>query len=188
MQIFQNATFFLVEAVLSFMLYVVLIRFWMQWVKANFRNELGQFIITVTNPAVLPLRRVIPSIGTIDSATLILAYLIGLLKVVALVSLGSGGASISANFLVLLFVALGVLLQACIYLCIAAIFISVIASWAAPQSYHPILMVCRSIAEPLLAPARRLIPPIGGLDLSPIIVLVLLQFLARLILPFFGLR
>ncbi len=147
----------------------------MQWVRADFRNELGQFIITLTNPIIIPLRRVIPSIGTIDTATLLLAYLISLLKLLTLIWLSSATAPLSAYFPALLIVAFGILLQACVYLFMGAIFISIIASWVAPHSYHPILSVVRSISEPILAPARKLIPPIGGLDLSPMVVLLFLN-------------
>ena len=76
----QNASTFLVGALFSFALYVVLLRFWMQWVRADFRNEIGQFIISVTNPLVLPLRRLLPSIGVIDTATVVLALIVSLLK------------------------------------------------------------------------------------------------------------
>jgi len=69
----QNATNFLIQAIIGFAIYVVLMRFWMQWVRADFRNQLGQFVIVLTNPAVIPLRKVLPSIKTIDTATIVLA-------------------------------------------------------------------------------------------------------------------
>jgi len=175
MQYLQNATSYLAEAIIGFMLYTVLLRFWMQWFRADFRNELGQFIIRVTNPVVLPLRRVIPSIGTIDSATLLLAYLVALLKLVVLFAL-LGNVPFAALFPWALLIAIGILIKSCLYLFMAAIFISIIASWVAPHSYHPILMVLRSISDPILAPARRIIPPIGGLDLSPMVVILALNF------------
>ena len=87
MQYIQNATTYITQAIFAFAIYVVLLRFWMQWVRADFRNELGQFIITVTNPVVIPLRKVIPSIGTVDSATLFLAYLLCFLKYVVMIAI-----------------------------------------------------------------------------------------------------
>lgn len=158
-------------------LYIVLLRFWMQWVRADFRNELGQFIITVTNPVVIPLRKIVPSIRTLDSATLLLALAIGILKVVMFLAL----TSYSAKPLLLLIMGIGLILKYSIHLFFAAIIIGIIASWVNPHSYHPILSVARSIGEPLLAPARRLIPPIAGLDFSPVIVLLLMQFTLQLI-------
>ena len=77
MQYLINASTYLIEVIFSLALYVVLLRFWMQWVRADFRNQLGQFVITVTNPLVMPLRKIVPSIRTIDTATLLLAYIIG---------------------------------------------------------------------------------------------------------------
>ncbi len=189
MQYLQNATIYLTQALLAIVLYVVLLRFWMQWVRADFRNEVGQFIISTTNPVVIPLRRIIPSIKTVDTATLFLAYIVALIKLLALVAISNSGIPWSAYFPALLVVAIGALLEACIYLFMAAIFISFIVSWVAPHSYHPVLSVVRSISEPLLAPARKLIPTIGGLDLSPMLVILFLNVsLQLLVAPLLGFR
>lgn len=166
-----NASDFLIQTILSFALYVVLLRFWMQWVRADFRNEIGQFIITITNPVVLPLRRIIPSVGTVDTATLLLAYVIATLKIYTLLSLRG----IDVNWIYLAMYGLGQLLRASVHIFVAAIFIGIIASWVAPGSYHPVLNVARAISEPLMAPARKLIPPMGGFDFSPMLVLIFLQ-------------
>jgi len=168
----QNATIFLTQAIIGIVLYVVLLRFWMQWVRADFRNELGQFIISVTNPLVIPLRKILPPIGTIDTATIVLAWLIAVFKIFAFFLLAPG----QPNILQYLIFSIGLFIKASIYLFLAAIIIGVIASWINPHSYHPILSVARSISEPLLAPARRLIPSIGGIDFSPMVVLLFLQF------------
>ena len=176
---FQNAADFLVQAILGFAIYIVLLRFWMQWVRADFRNQLGQFIISVTNPVVIPLRKILPSIRTIDTATIVLGLIVAFIKVFAFFALHSnyGTPTPLAYFLM----SLGVFIKYSIYLFLAAIIIQAIASWVNPHSYHPILSVARSISEPILAPARRFIPPLGGLDLSPIVVLLFLQFSLRLI-------
>lgn len=173
----QNATNFLFQAIIGFALYIVLLRFWMQWVRADFRNELGQFIISVTNPVVIPLRKLLPSIKTIDTATLVLALLVALFKVFMFLLL----TVYSAGTFGYLLMTIGLFLKASIYLFIAAILIGIIASWVAPHSYHPILQVARSIGDPLLQPARRVIPPLGGLDFSPMVVLLFLGFTLRLI-------
>lgn len=167
----QNATNFLIQAILSIALYIVLLRFWMQWVRADFRNELGQFVITVTNPIVIPLRKVLPSIGTIDTATVLLTLLVSAIKIFAYLAV-SGYSTGIANYVLMV---IGLFIKSSIYLFCAAIIIGIIASWINPHSYHPVLSVARSISEPLLAPARKLIPSMGGLDFSPMLVLLLLQ-------------
>lgn len=180
MQYLVNASTYLVDVIFSLALYVVLLRFWMQWVRADFRNQLGNFVITVTNPIVIPVRKIVPSIGTIDTATLLLAYFVALAKIVALILL-QYNVSLPTLFPNALVPALGFVLQASIYLFMAAIFIGIVASWVAPHSYHPILMVARSISEPLMAPARRIIPSIAGVDLSPILVFLFLNLSLRLL-------
>jgi YggT family protein len=159
----QNASDYLLQALIAFFLYAILLRFWMQWVRADFRNPLGQFVITITNPVIVPLRKILPSMGTVDSATLVLAFAVALLKLFAFLSLRSQTTDIVSYSLM----GLGVVIKYSIYLFMAAIFAQIIASWVNPHSYHPILSVARSIAEPILAPARRLVPAIGGIDFSP---------------------
>lgn len=173
----QNATLFLASSLIGFAIYIVLIRFWMQWVRADFRNELGNFIIRATNPIVIPVRRILPPIGTIDTATIVLAYLFCIIKVVAIIQI----LGLQANVLAYFLWGFGLLLRSTIYLFIAAIFISIIASWFATGVHHPVLVVARNISEPVLAPARRLIPSIAGLDLSPIIVILFFNFSLRLL-------
>ncbi len=167
----QNASIFLISALLGLVIYVVLLRFWMQWFRVSFRNELGQFVITLTNPIVVPLRRILPPLGTVDTATLALAYLAAAIKVAAIVQIIGQTPNVALYFVW----GLGMLIRSTIYLFLAAIFISIIASWMSPHTAHPVLGVVRAISEPLLRPARRLIPPIAGLDLSPIVVILGLQ-------------
>jgi len=175
----QNASHFLIQAIIGIAIYAVLLRFWMQWVRADFRNQLGQFIITVTNPIVIPLRKVLPSIGTIDTATIVLALIVSFIKVYAFFALGPYDAT--PNLIQYAMMSVGVFIKYSIYLFIVCIFAQIIASWVNPHSYNPILSVATSISNPIMAPARRLIPAIGGLDLSPILVLLFLQFSLRLI-------
>jgi len=178
MPYFQNATSFLADAIIGFAIYAVLLRFWMQWVRADFRNELGQFIITITNPVVIPLRKILPSIKTLDTATLVLIFIVAFIKVFVFFLLANYGTPTPVLYLLM---TLGVAIKYSIYMFIAAIIIQAIASWVNPHGYHPILAVARSISEPILSPARRLIPLIAGVDISPILVLLFLQFSLRLI-------
>ena len=177
MSYLSNASSFLSQTILGFALYIVLLRFWMQWVRADFRNPFGQFIITVTNPLVVPLRKILPSIGNVDTATVLLAYVIALLKVYILYLI------LGAKLLPVTLVSTGLaeVIAHSIYLFFAAIIIMIVASWVNPYSYHPIVTLARSIAEPIMAPARRLLPPIGGLDLSPILVFIFLQLTLMLV-------
>jgi len=179
MPYFQNATSFLIQALISIALYAVLLRFWMQWVRADFRNPLGQFIISVTNPIVIPLRKVLPSIGTVDTATVVLAIAVSFIKVYAFFILGDYNVAPSA--VQYLMISFGVAFKYSVYLLMICIFGQIIASWVNPHSYNPLLSVARSISEPIMAPARRIIPAIGGLDLSPMLVLLFLQFSLRLL-------
>ncbi len=184
----QNASTFVIETIFNLALYIVLIRFWMQWVRADFRNEVGQFIISATNPIVVPLRRFIPSIGVIDTATVILAILIALLKIYALLLIAGGGLT-SYSILKIVSVAIASVLDSSIYVFFGAIFISIIASWLNPHSYHPILSIARSISEPLLGPARRLLPSMGGIDFSPMLVILFLRVSQILLIaPLYGLN
>jgi len=172
-----NAGVYLTQTLLGFVLYVVLLRFWMQWVRADFRNPFGQFIISVTNPVIIPLRRLLPSIGVIDTATVVLAFFVAIIKAYAFFALLGH----SPEWLHLALYSIGEVIRSSIYIFFAAIFIQIIASWINPHSYHPILSIARNISEPLLAPARKLIPPIGGLDLSPIVIIIFLQLTLLLV-------
>ena len=171
MSYLTNASSFLVDALVGLALYVVLLRFWMQWVRAEFRNPIGQFLITTTNPVVIPLRKVLPSIGLIDTATVVLALLVAAVKITLLVLI-HGAVPPALNLLIYSVVEV---LRCSLYLFFAAIIVSIIASWVNPYSAHPLVRVAQQIAEPLMAPFRRLIPPIAGLDISPIFVFIVLQ-------------
>ena len=172
-----NAGSYLTETLLGLALFVVLLRFWMQWVRANFYNPIGQFLITATDPIVVPIRRIIPSIGVIDTATVVFALLIAVFKTYLLVSIYQGSIGITG----LLMYSLGEVIKFSIYIFIAAIFIQIIASWINPHSYHPVIDIARAIAEPLMTPVQRLIPAVGGLDFSPIFVFIFLQLSLQLI-------
>lgn len=181
MNYFANAGSLIVETIVGLYLYIVLLRFWMQWVKADFRNPVGQFVITATNPVIAPLRKVFPPLGTIDTATVVFALIVAIIKVWALLSL----IGVSSSVLVYVIYGLSEVVRSSIHIFIAAIFIMIIASWIASGSYNPVVSVAYQIANPIMAPARRLIPPIGGLDLSPILVFLFLNLTLTLVVaPF----
>lgn len=171
MNYLTNASSYLVEALIGLALYAVLLRFWMQWVRADFRNQVGQFLLTTTNPAVIPLRRVLPPVGAIDSATVVLAVAVATLKTFLLMMIQG----ISPAPLGLLLFSVIEVLRCSIYLFMAALIVGIIASWIAPQSYHPVVRIAQAISHPLLAPIRRVIPPLAGLDISPIFIFLILN-------------
>jgi YggT family protein len=171
MNYLANASSYLVEALVGLALYAVLLRFWLQWVRGDFRNQVGQFLIATTNPVVIPLRKILPSVGSIDTATIVLALLVAIFKTV-LLSLIQGFMPPVLNIIIY---ALAELLRCTIYLFMAGLIVSILASWINPHSYHPLVATAQSIANPILAPFRRLIPPLGGLDISPIFVFLILN-------------
>ena len=175
----SHAGAFLIEAIFGLFLYAVLIRFWMQWVRADFRNPIGQMVITLTNPVVVPLRRILPPIGMIDLATVIVALLVVALKYFLIIQVQQPGTV--PPLLALIIVSLRDLVRYSIYIFIAAILIQVISSWINPQGYNPIVALAASIANPLLRPVRQLLPSFSGIDFSPIVVLLFLQMTLILI-------
>lgn len=169
----MNATQFLVSTLFDLYLMVVLLRLWLQLAQADFYNPFSQFIVKATHPIVGPLRRIVPSIGRLDTATLVLAFLVASLKIVVL-SLMFGVTAF--NPINVLFNALLIILKETFTLLFWVLIIRAILSWVS-QGSNPIEVVLHQLTEPLLAPIRRIIPPIGGLDLSVLFAIVGLQFL-----------
>lgn len=173
-----------------FKLYMVtfLLRIVMQWIRADYRNPLTQFILNVTNPLVLPLRRVVPPIGKLDTSSLIVTLVLGLVCTIVAGSLERCLGQVAWFQLLWLTVLWIVDLVLTIYLVVLLIY--VILSWISPGTYNPMTNLLSSICEPVLRPLRRVIPPIGGLDLSALVALIGIQALKMVfsIAPFaFGL-
>lgn len=151
-----------------------LLRAWMQWQRVGVRNALGQFVLTVTDWLVRPLRRVVPGYGGVDWASLIGASLVSLCAVLVLAgaSMASGAGSFP-NVALLLGVAVMWTIKWAVYLAQALVLIMAILSWVNP--FSPLLPVVDALAGPLLRPIRRIVPLIGRVDLSPVIFLLLAQ-------------
>jgi YggT family protein len=165
---------YLVQTLLSLYLVTMLLRFLLQLVRADFYNPISQFIVKVTNPLVIPLRRVIPGLGGIDVSSLLLALLLQLAAIVALQLIN--GLTPPGIFLLLAWSVLGVLgLLVNIYF--FALLGMIILSWVAAGSRHPAIYLLYQITEPVMAPFRKVLPPMGGLDLSPILVFVLINII-----------
>jgi YggT family protein len=172
-----QAAVFLVETVFGIYILMVLLRLLFQLVRADFYNPFSQFLVRLTNPPLLPLRRIVPGLGGIDVASIILLLALQVLKLF-LVVLINGYAATPIGMVVL---SLAQLLELTVWVFLIAIFVRIILSWIAPHSHHPMTALLISLTEPLMRPARRLLPPISGLDLSPIIVLILLQLTLMLV-------
>jgi len=175
---FNQAGLYLIQLVFSFYILLVLLRLLFQLVRASFYNPISQFIVTFTQPPLQFLRRFIPGLFGIDMAAVVLLLALQILEIYMIAWFQ--GASPAVGGVVVLAVAQ--LIEFTVYVFIVAIFIRIILSWVNPYgTRHPVGDLLYSLTEPLLAPARRLIPPIGGLDLSPIAVFVLLQLTLILI-------
>lgn len=167
----QSALIFLVKTLADLYLLTFLLRFIMQWVRASYYNPLAQFVLKVTSPLVVPARRMLPSVGGLDTPTL--AVLLVLEIAVTFVLLRLSGVSLPLP--VLLLYSLLRLIALALWFYTVALFIYVLLSWFGDRGMNPMAALLGELIEPLLRPARRLLPPIGGLDLSPLIVILLLQ-------------
>lgn len=173
----SNAAIFLVQTIFFLYILAVLLRFLLQLVRADFYNPLVQALVKITNPPLIPLRRVIPGFGGLDVAGIVL--LLGL-QILELVLVGLiRDASFSLPGLLIISIAELLVLVLNVYL--VAIIIQAVLSWVNPGTYSPFTALLDRLTEPVLEPARRLLPPIGGLDLSPILVLIGIQLLKILL-------
>jgi YggT family protein len=165
---------FILDTVCGLMTLALLVRFAMQWARVPFRNPLGQFIVAVTDWMVRPVRRLIPGLFGLDMASLFLAWL----WQVAYqgIALGFTGVLLAVSPAPTVVVALLALLEVAkigLYLVIGAVIVSAVFSWVNP--YAPLAEVFNTLTRPLLRPFRRVIPPVGGVDLSPLALLLVLQ-------------
>ena len=156
----------------AFYLTIVLLRFLLQLARADFYNPISQFVVKATNPLVIPLRKVIPGLGGIDLATLVLALILQMI-VFILILLAAGITAINPlQVLAWSFITLLALVSKIYFWSILAV---IILSWVSQGSYHPAVMLLYQLTEPIMAPFRKLLPTMGGLDLSPILVFLVLN-------------
>lgn len=174
-----NPLVFLVEVIFGLYALIVLLRFLLQLMRADFYNPLSQFIVKATSPVLNPLRRFIPGVGGLDLSSLVLAWLVKSLELLLISFFKLGAPAIAASLLF----AIPALLELVIDIFLFAILIQVILSWVNPGAYNPAMGVLHSLTEPLLGPARRRLPPMGGFDFSPMIVMIGLVLLQMLLLP-----
>jgi YggT family protein len=175
-----EALIYIIQTLGSLYLLIVLLRFILQLVRADFYNPLSQFIVKATQPLLKPLRRLIPSIAGLDTASLVLAVLVQLLLMVVTLSLmGFNPISVIPQLLVWSLIGVTSLVFKVFFF---ALIVSVILSWVAPGSYNPGAQLVNQLCEPLLAPFRKLLPNLGGLDLSPIFAFIALNLVDRFVI------
>ncbi|HZW58808.1 MAG TPA: YggT family protein [Woeseiaceae bacterium] len=165
------ALYYIIKALTQLFLLVVLLRFWLPWLRADFRNPVSQAVLRLTAPLIVPLRRFLPALGRLDTATVLVLFVLQYLVVIVLLALVGRMADP-------LFIAIVTVLELAILslnLFLFAILIMVILSWIAPHTYNPASAFVAGIAEPVLRPFRRLVPPLGGFDISPIFAIILLK-------------
>lgn len=165
----------------AFRLYIgaVMLRFLLHWVRADFRfNPVARGLIKVTSPVLVPLRRFIPGYKGIDWAAVLAMVVLAMVGVATVLALAGQSPSLPG----LIILAVAELLTVAVKLFFFAILLMVIVSWVSPGTYNPAIELVHAVTEPLMRPARQLLPPLGGFDLSPILVLLLLHLTERLII------
>ena len=163
----------IVKSVAGFFCVLLLVRFYMQVLRVSFANRFGNFVVQLTNWLVAPLRRVLPSFRGLDLASLLPAYLLQVVVVALLVVAGGGLAALPPELLVPLIFWRGLLavLRLSVYMLIGALLLQAVLSWVQP--YGPLTRPLAQLTDPFLAPLRRLVLPISGFDLTPLIAVLL---------------
>ncbi|WP_428944103.1 YggT family protein [Pantoea sp. FN060301] len=164
---------FLVKTLIDLYVMVLLLRIWMQWSRCDFYNPLAQFIVKVTQPVVKPLRRILPSIGPVDTASLLLAFLLTTLKYPILLLIQVGAFSVDPMNLL---VGLLSLVKSAGHLVFWVIIIRSLMSWIS-QGRGAVDQVLIQLTEPLMSPIRRILPAMGGIDFSAMVVILILYML-----------
>ena len=165
----------------SFYLTIVLLRFLLQLARADFYNPITQFTVKATTPLLAPLRKVIPGLGSLDGASLVLAVMIQVLTLYLIVLAQYGGVPAGLGPLTMLTGATLNVLGLIVTIYFWSVIAVVVVSWIAPGSNHPAIQLVAQITEPVMRPLRNLMPSMGGLDLSPIIVFLILSVIRQVI-------
>ncbi|WQG59704.1 YggT family protein [Pseudomonas sp. RTB3] len=176
----NTAAIYVLQTVGSLYLLIILLRFVLQLVRADFYNPLSQFAVRATQPLLKPLRRIIPSMFGLDMSSLVLAIIVQFLLFALIFLLAVGYIN---NPLLLLVWSLIAVTSLFLKIFFYALIISVILSWVAPGSHNPGAELVNQICEPALAPFRKILPNLGGLDISPILAFMALKLLDMLVIP-----
>ena len=169
-QSFIAAIVFVLNVVVGLYLLLLLLRLFLPWVGASFHNPLAQGILKATSPLVIPIRRVLPPIGRMDTATVVVAFGVQYLLLWVLALIQSG----QPRLVELAVLSVFALLFTTIRLFLYAIIIRVIISWISPGNFNPAIELIASLTDPIIRPFRRIIPPMGGFDISPMFAMLAL--------------
>ena len=169
---------YLVDALLTLYLYVLILRFVMQLSRADFRNQVAHAVLIVTNPVIMPLRKILPPMGKVDTASVLAIIIVAALDIVLVTLIGSH--MLVPPVLWIRYTAL-LLIASFIKFYMGAILIYALLGWVIPPGYNPVMSLLATICEPVLRPFRRIIPPIGAIDLSPLWATLALGVLLRLL-------
>jgi YggT family protein len=188
--VLQQIGAFLIETLFSLYIGAVVLRMLLGYAGANFYNPLSQFLVKVTNPVLVPLRRFIPSIGKIDTSAIVLALGLTIITILLLYMVASAQyfvrsypifAGVSFNVITILLAAIIDLVKVVIWVYIISLLIQAVMSWVGSAHGNPVAPLIDSLTRPLLSPVRRVIPNIGALDLSPLVVILALNILLIII-------
>lgn len=167
-----NGGLFLIDTLFNLFILFLLIRFWMHICRADFRNAIGNFLVQISNPLLLPFKPMISSSRGFAIAIFCIAVIFTAIKITVLGSIQGQIPSLPG----LLVLSIASLIKTSIYVFMGAMIISILSSWLAPQGgYNPLLAIAYKLAEPLASRARKVVPVISGIDLSPILVFIILQ-------------
>ncbi|MCE2027728.1 YggT family protein [Sessilibacter corallicola] len=178
MQALSSIATLLIQTLASLYLFLIVLRFLLQLARADFYNPISQAVVKYTNPALVPLRRIIPSLFGLDTACILLAIFVGF------VAIELNYLAVTQNIvnplLALAWAAIGVAAFTAKVIFFALI-ISIIVSFVAPQSFHPALVLINQLLDPIRAPFQKILPPMGGFDLSPILIILTIQIVEILL-------
>lgn len=180
---FTDPLEFIINTLFSLYVLVIMLRFLLAWVRADFYNPVSQFLVKATNPLLVPLRRVIPPLGRVDTSALVLMLLVQMAGFTLIMLIRGSGFDLWP----ILVLSLHEIVSLAFNVFLFAIIIQAILSWVAPHTHNPMTGLLHSLTEPVLAPFRRLLPPMSGLDLSPLLAILAIQVTKMLVLPLFGL-
>ena len=166
-----QALYFIFKTLTQLYLLLFILRFWLPVFRADFHNPIAQGVLRLTSPLVIPLRRFVPPIGRLDTATVLIALIIECLLIFILLAIRGA----TAGFGPIIVTAFSELAILSLNMFFFIVLIRIILSWVAPHNYNPVTALLATIAEPILRPFRRIVPTVGGLDISPIFAIVLLQ-------------
>ncbi len=176
---YANPVIFLIDTFFSLYILAVMLRFLLQWVNADFYNPICQFLVKITHPPLKILRRMIPSIGRIDTASLVLMLVLQMMSGWSIFALQGTASPVGAIFVWAIMELMGLLIN----IFVVVILAQVVLSWINPGAYNAATSLIYDLTEPMLKTARKLIPPLGGIDFSPVLVLVGLQLVKMLLFP-----